>query len=149
MKCDIDPKEKSTADDASSLGIHHVDQDRSFSISETFGFALSGIVYAFKTQRNIKIHIVIAIIALLLGFLLDIDQSNWIAIILCICGVLGAELFNTSIETITDLVSPDWNELAKHAKDVSAAAVLIMAIGSVVVGCIIFIPRLLMLINGA
>ena len=84
---------------------------------------------------------------MVLGFLLEIDTPSWLAIALCIFGVFAAELINTSIESVVDMVSPQWSELAKRAKDCAAGAVCVSAFGSVVIAAIVFIPRLLSLLN--
>jgi diacylglycerol kinase len=83
--------------------------------------------------------------ALLLGWYLRVSITEWLWIALTVTLVLTAELLNTAIEILTDLVSPDWNEKAGHIKDVSAAAVTVTAIFAVVVGCIIFLPKLIAL----
>ena len=123
--------------------VYHAGQRRDFTVKGSFGYAFCGIAYAFRTQRNLKIHLAIGI----LGFLLEIDASSWLAIALCIFGVFAAELINTSIESVVDMVSPQWSELAKRAKDCAAGAVCVSAFGSVVIAAIVFIPRLLSLLN--
>ncbi len=127
--------------------VYHAGQRRDFTVKGSFGYAFCGIAYAFRTQRNLKIHLAIGILAVVLGFLLEIDASSWLAIALCIFGVFAAELINTSIESVVDMVSPQWSELAKRAKDCAAGAVCVSAFGSVVIAAIVFIPRLLSLLN--
>jgi len=111
----------------------------------SFKYAFQGFSYASKTQLNFRIHLGATLVALLLGWYLRISPAEWLWIALTIALVLTAELLNTAIETLTDLVSPDWNEKAGHIKDVSAAAVTITAVFAVVVGCIIFLPKLIAL----
>ena len=115
----------------------------------SFGYAFKGIGYATATQVNFRIHLVATCIAVCLGYALDITISQWHWIILCIAMVLIAELFNTAIEFLTDLVSPEYNELAGHVKDISAGAVLITAFFALVTGAIIFIPKLQLLFHAA
>ena len=76
------------------------------------------------------------------GFLLGISRLEWVAIVICILLVTAAEAMNTALEYLTDLVSPGFHELAGKAKDAAAAAVLITAIGAVIVGLLIFVPRM-------
>ena len=114
-----------------------------------FGFAFKGLSYATKTQLNFRVHLGAALLAIILGFVLGLSATEWLWIILSCAMVLVAELFNTSIETLTDLVSPEYNKLAGHIKDVAAAAVLVAAIFALTTGSIIFLPRLLLLINHA
>jgi diacylglycerol kinase (ATP) len=111
-----------------------------------FGFAFAGLWYLLRTQRNAQIHCLIAGCAVALGLLLGIARWEWIALVLTIALVLAAEGFNTALEATVDLASPARHPLAKIAKDVAAGAVLLCAIASVVVGCIIFIPHLLELL---
>ncbi len=87
-----------------------------------------------------KIHFVVMVLVICLGLCLQIDSASWFAIVLSCATVIGAECINTAIESVVDLVSPDYHELAKRAKDCAAAAVLVCAIGAVVVGLMVFIP---------
>jgi diacylglycerol kinase (ATP) len=114
-----------------------------------FGYALNGIWHATATQLNFRVHLVAAIIAVYAGYALHISKDEWLWIILCIAMVLVAELFNTALEFLTDLVSPDYNKKAGLAKDMGAGAVLITAICALVIGLIIFVPKLLVLIHHA
>ena len=112
-------------------------------IRDSFKYAIEGIWTSFKTERNMKIHIFIMILAIIAGIILKINKSEWIICIILFAIVIGSELFNTSIETIVDMVMPEKNEKAKIAKDVSAGAVLVVAIGAAIIGLIIFAPRIL------
>lgn len=98
-------------------------------------------MHALRTQRNMKIHVALAVVAVLLGFSFAIDAASWAAIVLCIAVVFAAECFNTAIEAVVDLVSPNYHELARHAKDCAAGAVLICALAAVVVALVVFAPR--------
>lgn len=108
---------------------------------KSFGYAFSGSAYAFGTQLNFKIHCLALVLVATLGWYLDLTLQEW----LWIAGVSGmvimAELFNTAVEVLVDLVSPSYNEKAKIVKDVSAAAVLVAALTAVVIGLIIFLPK--------
>ena len=112
-------------------------------IRNSFKYAIEGRWTSFKTERNMKIHIFIMILVIIAGIILKINKSEWIICIILFAIVIGSELFNTSIETIVDMVMPEKNEKAKIAKDVSAGAVLVVAIGAAIIGLVIFVPRIL------
>ena len=118
-------------------------------ILRSFGYAFKGLAYATKTQLNFRVHLVAAVIAVAMGYALHISVNDWQWIILSITLVLVAELFNTAIEALTDLVSPEYNELAGHVKDVSAGAVTIAAVFALIMGLIIFLPKLQLLFSHA
>jgi diacylglycerol kinase (ATP) len=112
----------------------------------SFGFAFKGVAYATASQLNFRIHLSVTLIAIATGYLLHISTSEWLWVALCITLVLVTEMFNTMIETLTDLVSPGYNEKAGHIKDMSAGAVVITAIFALITGFVIFLPKLLLLI---
>lgn len=116
---------------------------KSKKIVNSFKYAFEGFISSFKTERNMKIHIIIMILVIIAGISLKINKYEWIICIICFAIVIGGELFNTAIETIVDIVMPYKNEKAKIAKDISASGVLILAIGSAIVGLIIFVPKIL------
>lgn len=105
---------------------------------KSFGYAFSGIYDCIKGERNFRIHIVVGIAVLIFSRMYDVTNSQFLAIVLTIFMVLIAETFNTSIESVVDLISRDKHELAKIAKDTAAAAVLLSAVGSVVVAVVVF-----------
>jgi diacylglycerol kinase len=107
----------------------------------SFGYAGRGIRVVFESEANMKIHIVISLFVLAMGFLFHINEMEWIMCLLCMGLVMGMEMLNTAIETIIDLVSPEFHTLAGKAKDIAAGAVLICAISSVIVGLLIFLPK--------
>jgi diacylglycerol kinase (ATP) len=111
-------------------------------IIRSFHYAFQGLFYLFRTQQNARIELVIGAIACGLGAWLKISTSEWAVLVVTICGVLILEGLNTAIEAAVDLASPEVHPLAKTAKDVAAGMVLIAAIGSIVVGVLIFGPRL-------
>lgn len=115
-------------------------------ITNSFKYAGEGFYSSFKTERNMKFHIMIMILVIIAGILLKISKSEWIICIICFTMVIGGELFNTAIETVVDIAMPYKNEKAKLAKDISAAGVLVLAIGSAIIGLIIFVPKILNLI---
>ena len=111
-------------------------------IVNSFKYATQGLCSSFKTEGNMKIHIFVMILVIVLGTVLKINKQEWITCIICFSLVIGGELFNTSIETVVDIVMPTKNEKAKLAKDISAGAVLVLTIGSAIIGLLIFIPKL-------
>ena len=108
---------------------------------QSFGFAGKGIGIVFGTETNMKIHIGVALLVLIFGFTFSINASEWISCLLCIGLVFTAEMVNTAIENLVNLVSPNHHPLAGKVKDIAAGAVLICAIISVIVGIIIFGPK--------
>ena len=111
----------------------------------SFGYAFEGILEGIQSQTNFKIHFFAAFFAISAGFYFAISTTEWCLIIGCIALVFGAETFNTAIEHLTNLVSPEHHILAKKTKDAAAGAVLFIAIGAAIIGVLIFIPKLLVL----
>jgi diacylglycerol kinase len=111
----------------------------------SFGHAFRGLKVLVQTQHNARIHAVATIAAVAAGALARISSTEWLVITLAIVCVWAAEALNTSIEFLVDLVSPDLHPLAAKAKDVAAAAVLVAAIGSLIVAILVFGPHVLML----
>lgn len=109
---------------------------------KSFGFAFNGIKLCLK-EPNFKIHLFCALLATILGFLLRISNIEWLVVLICITLVLAFEMLNTAIEHLCNVVSPTFNPVIKIIKDVSAAAVLVVALMATVCGAIIFIPKLL------
>ena len=114
---------------------------------QSFGFALKGLATLFRTQPNARIHLLAMCIVTVASYLLKVSTSEWCFIVIAFAMVLAAEAFNTAVEFVVDLVSPDYHHLAGKAKDVAAAAVLITAIGAAIIGVIVFLPKLLMLLR--
>ena len=113
---------------------------------EAFKNATSGVYYSIKTQKNIKIQLLIAIIVIILGFVFKLNIIEWLFIVFSIMFVIATEVTNTAIETTVNMYTKEYNELAKIAKDVAAGAVLIAAINSVIVGGIIFFNKIITLL---
>ena len=109
---------------------------------DVFEHAIEGIITAFREERNMKCHTVATVGMSFLGWFTGISAVEWALLVLCFGLVIGAEMVNTAIERTVDLAMPDRHPLAKAAKDVAAGAVLIAAMTRVVVGGIIFLPRL-------
>lgn len=115
---------------------------KSKKLINSFKYAIQGIFSSFKTERNMKIHIFIMFLVIAFGIILKINKYEWIICVLCFAIVISGELFNTAIETVVDMVMPYKNDKAKIAKDISAGAVLALAIGAAIVGVIIFVPKI-------
>ena len=115
----------------------------SSNVLKSFKYACSGISYVLKTSRNFKIQLIFAVTSLMIGFLLQISQSNYVILIATIMSVLILETLNTSIESIVDLVvKKEFSSLAKISKDTSAGAVLLASINSVIIAVYIFVPKI-------
>ena len=114
----------------------------------SFKYAFSGIISAFKTERNMKIHVSVMILVILCGIIFKLETWEWIVCICLFALVIGGELFNTAIEIVVDLAMPKINDKAKKSKDVAAGGVLVFAIGSAIIGLIIFIPKIINLLIG-
>jgi diacylglycerol kinase len=109
----------------------------------SFRNAVSGFFSAFKSEKNLRIHLIIGTFVVFLGLLLRIKIHEWVYLVIIISLVLISELFNTAIENTVDFISRDNDPLARKIKDISAAAVLIAAITSIILGILIFLPKLL------
>lgn len=115
---------------------------------DSFRYAFCGIREAYKGEQNLKIHTVIAILVVIFGFIFKISYVEWLICLVLIGLVLMAEFFNTAIEYVVDLASPDIHPLAKLAKDTASAGVLMMAIISAIIGLIIFVPEFIEFMRG-
>lgn len=109
----------------------------------SFGYAFEGVAYILRTQLNARIEIAIAIGAVVLAAWLGISAVEWAVLVLTIVVVLALEWMNTTLELAVSLASPEAHPSAKAAKDVAAACVLLGAAASILVGLILFAPRLL------
>jgi diacylglycerol kinase (ATP) len=114
---------------------------RSISRLASFGHALRGLKVLLR-QPNARIHAVVACGVVALGIWLQISASDWLAVVLAIGLVMGAEALNTALEFAVDLAQPEWHALARDAKDVAAAGVLVCSLASAVVGLMVFGPKL-------
>lgn len=108
-----------------------------------FRHAFAGIYAIIRSERNFKIHLVCAIVAVILGFLMALSRQEWIVVIFAIALVMQAEILNTAIEKTIDYIKPEYHPAAKLIKDLSAGAVLVTALGAFVVGILLFVPKLL------
>lgn len=114
------------------------------SLSKSFQYAFEGLYYVLTNERNFKIHIVLTITTITLAIIVKLSGIEWAVLILIISLVLTLELINTAIEKTIDLTTEyKIHPLAKCAKDIAAGAVLIAAIASLIIACILFIPKIL------
>lgn len=110
-------------------------------------YAIEGILYGTKSQRHMKYHFFTAAAVIFLSYALGLSKSDFVIVSLSVILVMFAEMINSSIETIIDLLSPEYSEKARIAKDIAAGAVFITAFGAAVIGYIIFIPYIKSLIQ--
>lgn len=109
---------------------------------KSFIFSFNGIIVAFKSEFNLRIHFIATIIVVILGFIYKITKYEWFICLILIGIVISSELFNTAIEKTVDFVCPKYSEKAKFIKDTSSAAVLVLALISFIIGLNIFIPKI-------
>ena len=125
-----------------SKKLYHKSRDEFYSRIRSFGYAFEGWAFVLRTQHNAWIHGIISVVIVGLGLWLHLERIEWAILILTMMVVWMAEFFNTALEAIVDMVSPDFHPLAKVAKDVAAATVLVGAIGAVLVGALLLGPPL-------
>ena len=114
---------------------------------KSLSYAIQGISYLFRFERNAKIQSAIALMVIGLGFWLKISGNEWITLLFGIGLVLAAEAFNTAIEHLCNLVEPNQNPKIKIIKDLSAGAVLLISIAVSIIGIIIFLPKIFTGVN--
>lgn len=107
-------------------------------LTDSFNYAFKGLVYAVRTQRNMQIHVFTSILAIIASLVFNISKVEMILVILSICLVISAELFNTAIENVSDAAVNHYHPLIKLAKNTAAAAVLITALNALVIGLLVF-----------
>jgi diacylglycerol kinase (ATP) len=110
---------------------------------KSFTDALNGIVYAIRSEKHMKFHLLATIIVVVAGWFFDISFTEWCIITLSVGGVITAEIFNTAFEQLVNLVSPEYNVIAGRVKDLAAGAVLIFSAAALVVGLIVFVPKII------
>ncbi len=111
----------------------------------SFTYPIKGLKYAYRNEQNLAVDVGIAILVVLCGLIFKISGFEWAILALTIGLVISCELINTAIEAVVDLITEEYHPLAKVAKDTSAAAVFVFAIVSIIVGLIIFLPKIIML----
>ena len=115
---------------------------RARTLLESFNYALAGFFYAIKTQRNMRIHYLMGVLVFLLGYVLDLSSVELTVLVLTIGLVIIAEMINTAIEVVVDLVTQEYHPLAKTAKNVAAGSVLVAAMVAVVIGFLLFFDKI-------
>ena len=113
----------------------------------SFSFAVNGVKTCFASEANFKIHTVFAMLAIGFGFILNISHNEWLAVIGCIAFVTAMEMINTAIEKLCDVVKQDIHPSIKKVKDIAAGAVMMAAIGSLIIGLIIFLPKIIVFLK--
>lgn len=106
-----------------------------------FRYAISGLVESMKREAHMKIHVAAAMLTLAAGYLFSITAVEWMLVSICMALVMMAELFNTAIEKICDLVEPNQHPAVKYIKDISSAAVLLVCLAAAICGLVIFYPH--------
>lgn len=109
----------------------------------SFGHAFRGLIWAIKTQPNFRIHFLLTFLAICIGFYVGLNPYEWVLIVFTIFWGLATELANTAFEAICDLITKEWRQEVRIAKDVAAAMMLTVAIGAVLVACLILLPKIL------
>ena len=115
-------------------------------LRNSFKYAFEGVHRELKEEQNLKIHILIMILVIIAGFILKLSPMEWIICIILFGFVIALELINTAIELTVDLAMPEIHPKAKAAKDIAAAAVLVSATCSVIIGVIIYLPKIINLL---
>ena len=121
-------------------------KQKGFSISKrfkSFGYAFNGLKILIREEHNSRIHILAAMAAVIAGLFFQLSAIEWVAIVLAIGWVIALEIINSAIENLSDFVSRDQNEMIKKIKDLSAAGVLVGAITAVIIGLIVFVPKIM------
>lgn len=113
---------------------------------KSFVFAFRGIFLGFKSGHNLWIQSLVGLLVILAGIWFEVNKTEWLILLICIGMVISAEIVNTAIEKMVDLISPDFNTKAGQIKDLAAGAVLVLSITAAVIGLLIFIPRLMNLL---
>jgi len=108
-------------------------------IIRSFRHAVRGLKTVFNTERNFRIHTIIAILVIALAFYRDIDKNSWLALLLIVSLIMSLEIFNSAVERLVDMLTPKTHNFAKEIKDLLAAMVLLASLFAVVIGFIIFL----------
>lgn len=109
---------------------------------KSFGYAISGIFMAFRMNLNLKIHFLIAILVIIAGFLFNLSHLEFVLVLVLIALVFSAEMINSALEEVVNLLIQEHSIEAKIAKDVSAGMVLVVSIAAFICGLIIFLPHI-------
>jgi undecaprenol kinase len=122
--------------------------ERTASLLESFFHAFRGFVIAFRAERNLRIHVVLAVAVAAGALALRVDANGWALLVLAVGMVMAAELVNTALERLVDLATNnEFHRIARDAKDIAAASVLCTAIVATIIGAFVFVPRILVLLH--
>jgi diacylglycerol kinase (ATP) len=127
--------------------IHHHEASFTRKRLKSFKYAFRGFWALMVSETNARIHLITALLVALLGYFLNLNAMEWCLIVICISAVIAAEAFNTSIEKLADHVSPNYHRHIKKVKDLSAAGVLVVSVSALIIGGIIFVPKIIEWVN--
>jgi undecaprenol kinase len=114
-------------------------------IFKSFSYAVNGIRTAILSERNMRIHMIISIIVIGCSFFFSLSFVEWIVVVLTIGGMIALELVNSAIERVVDMITKEYHPLAEQAKDIAAGAVFVYAITAIIIGIVIFLPKIISL----
>lgn len=114
----------------------------------SFSFSIAGLKYAYKYEQSMVVHVMVTTLVIIANILFKVQPIEWLITIIAIGMVLSAELINTAIEAIVDMITLEFHPLAKIAKDCGSAATFILALMAAVIGCVIYIPYILTTLKG-
>ncbi|GEN57411.1 diacylglycerol kinase [Halolactibacillus alkaliphilus] len=106
-------------------------------------YAINGLIFAFKNEINMRVHVLVTIIVIMLGFFFQVSFTEWVLLFLTFGLVLSSEVFNTAVEMLLDYLAPEWHPKAGIIKDLTAGGVLIASSIALIIGAIIFIPKII------
>ena len=109
-------------------------------------YSIEGLAYAYKTEKSLVLHSILSTCAIILGFVLNISINQWIVLLIALGVILMIELLNTAIEAVVDMVTLEYNELAKIAKDCGSAGAFVASIIGLIIALVIFIPKIIALL---
>jgi undecaprenol kinase len=122
-------------------------KDKRVHLLKSFSYAITGLITAIRSERNMRIHLIFSVIVIGFSLLLSISTVEWLFVIAAIGGIFSLEILNTAVERVVDLVTEEYHPLAKQAKDLAAGAVFVYALTVVIIGLIIFLPRIVKWLN--
>ena len=108
---------------------------------KNFVYAIKGFLTSLKRDRHFCFHVFASVVVIVAGFYFEVTKAESLALIICIAMVFAVELLNSAIETLTDIVSPEWNVYAARVKDISKAAVFVCSIASAVIALLVFVIK--------
>lgn len=110
-------------------------------------YSFNGLIYAYKNEKSLAIHGILSIITIILGFILQISHTQWAVILIALAAILAFELVNTAMEAAIDLVTLEYKELARIAKDCCSGATFVMSLIGFIIAMVTFVPKIIHLIG--